>query len=181
MRWMMNTYNSEEDLFRIRNYTEYDAAKVGRLIADTYAEFNLSFASSEDRSLMLGPFRHAWSSNPLHQRAIIEILRSPVFYVAETQTEIAGVLRGRKERLASLFVRKEFQHQGIGRKLVEHFERESKRGGISVIRVAATLYAIPFYLKLGYKKSSGMRTGWSFEGYGFPYQPMKKILNKWRE
>lgn len=163
-------------MITIRNYKENDAEEVGQLIADTYSEFNLAFASPGDRNLMLGPFRHAWSLDTLHQRAIVEILRSPMFYVAEIEDEIAGILRGRKERLASLFVRKDFHLQGIGRKLVTHFEAESLRQGTSFIRVAATLYAIPFYLKLGYKKSSGLRNSWSFEGYGFPYQPMKKII-----
>ena len=160
----------------IRNYTENDAEEVGRLIADTYSEFNLSFASPEDRNLMLGPFRYAHSSDDLHQKAIAEILRSPMFYVAEIDDEIAGILRGRKERLASLFVHKNFHQQGIGRKLVAHFEAESRKQGVTVIRVAATLYAISFYIKLGYRKSSGLRNSWSFEGYGFPYQPMKKII-----
>ena len=164
-------------MITIRNYKENDAKEVGQLIADTYSEFNLSFASSEDRNLMLGPFRHAWSLDPSHQRAIMEILRSPMFYVAEIEDEIAGILRGRKERLASLFVRKDFHHQGIGRKLVTYFENESLKQGTSFIRVAATLYAIPFYLRLGYKKSSGLRNSWSFEGYGFPYQPMKKTIH----
>ena len=125
---------------------------------------------------MLGPFRYAHSLEEAHRKAIIEILRSPMFYVAESSGQIAGILRGRKERLASLFVHKDFHHQGIGRKLVKHFETESVRQGISIIRVAATLYAIPFYLNLGYKKSSGLRNSWSFEGYGFPYQPMKKAF-----
>ena len=163
-------------MIAIRNYTENDAEDVGRLIADTYSEFNLSFASQEDRNLMLGPFRYAHSSDDAHRKAIIEILRSPMFYVAESNGKIAGILRGRKERLASLFVHKDFHHQGVGRKLVNHFETESVRQRISVIRVAATLYAIPFYLKLGYRKSSGLRNSWSFEGYGFPYQPMKKVI-----
>ena len=161
-------------MITIRNYTENDAEDVGRLIADTYSEFNLSFASPEDRNLMLGPFRHAHSSDEVHRKAIIEILRSPMFYVTESNGKIAGILRGRKERLASLFVHKDFQQRGIGRKLVKHFEAESARQGVSVVRAAATLYAIPFYLKLGYKKSSGLRNGWSFEGHGFTYQPMKK-------
>jgi len=163
-------------MITIRNYAENDAEEVGRLIADTYSEFNLSFASLEDRNLMLGPFRHAHSSDEAHRKAIVEILRSPMFYVAEVEGEIAGILRGRKERLASLFVHKDFHYQGIGRKLVKHFETESLGQEISVIRVAATVYAIPFYLKLGYKKSSGLRNSWSFEGHGFPYQPMKKII-----
>ena len=79
------------------------------------------------------------------------------------------------DRLASLFVHKTFHHQGIGRKLVEHFEREIIRRKGKVIRVAATMYGVPFYLKLGYKKSTGGRIGWSFDGRGLPIQPMRKV------
>ena len=32
----------------IRNYDESDAEKVGKLIADTYSKFNLSFVSSRE-------------------------------------------------------------------------------------------------------------------------------------
>ena len=156
-------------MITIRNYKESDAGEVGRLIADTYSEFNLSFASPEERVLFLGPFRHARSSERSHIDAIAEVVRSPICLVAETNGEIAGILRGRKERLASLFVRKDFHYQGVGRKLVERFEAVSVAQGVSVIRVAATLYAVPFYLKLGYRRSTGLRTGWSFDGYGLPY------------
>ncbi len=37
---------------------------------------------------------------------------------------------------------------------------------VAVVRVVATLYADPFYRAMGYKKSTGVRTGWSFEGRG---------------
>jgi GNAT superfamily N-acetyltransferase len=97
-------------------------------------------------------------------------------YVAEVEGVIVAVLRGRRECLASLFVDKDFHRQGIGRQLVEHFERESVDSGFSVIRVAFTLYAIPFYTKMGYKKSTGIRAGWSFEWSGLLYQLMRKIL-----
>lgn len=163
-------------MITIRNYTKSDSRAVGRLIADTYREFNLSFASPEDQALLLGPFRHAGSSETAHQKAIEQILESPMIYVAESDGEIIGVLRGREERLASLFVRKDCHHQGVGRRLVERFERESLIQGVTVIRVAATLYAVPFYLKMGYWRSTGVRTGWSFEGFGLQIQPMKKIL-----
>jgi predicted N-acetyltransferase YhbS len=163
-------------MITIRNYDESDSEEVGRLIADTYTEFNLSFASLENQALMLGPFRHAYASAKEHQLAIAEVLRSPIFFVAENNNEIVGILRGRKERLASLFVRKNFHHQGIGRQLVETFEAEMWAQSVPVIRVAATLYAVPFYSKLGYKKSTGQRTSWSFDGYGITIQPMKKML-----
>ena len=97
-------------------------------------------------------------------------------FVAEDEEEIVGVLRGRRERLASLFVRGDYHRQGIGRKLVERFELECLRQGVTVIRVTATLYAVPFYLAMGYKRSTGVRTGRSFEGRGMKIQPMRKVL-----
>lgn len=163
-------------MITIRDYITKDAVEVGRLIARTYSEFNLSSVTPEVRLSMLGPFRYAWSAEKAHQAAVAKILESPIFFVAEVDGLIVGLLRGRKERLASLFVHKDYHHQGVGRRLVEKFEVESISSGVEVIRLASTLYAIPFYSKLGYKKSTGVRTGWSFDGYGFQYQPMKKVL-----
>jgi GNAT superfamily N-acetyltransferase len=161
----------------IRLYCEPDAETVGRLIADTYSRFNLSFASPDELAKLLGPFRHAWSPEPAHRQAIAEVIRAPVVLVAEADGEVVGVLRGRRERLASLFVRGDHHRRGIGRALVERFEQESSGQGVSVIRLAATLYAIPFYAALGYRKTTGLRNGWSFEGRGLKYQPMKKVLS----
>jgi len=50
-------------MISIREYTENDAEFVGRLIADTYARFNLGFLSPEELKLGLGPFQHAWSQD----------------------------------------------------------------------------------------------------------------------
>jgi len=163
-------------MIRIRPYRESDANSVGRLIADTYGKFNLSFAPPEQRGLFLGPFRHARSPEKSHQEAIAQVIKSAMVFVAKDGGEIVGVLRGRKGRLASLFVREDHHRQGIGRRLVRRFERECLGQGATVIRVAATLYAIPFYAAVGYKKSTGIRSGWSFEGRGLKYQPMKKVL-----
>jgi GNAT superfamily N-acetyltransferase len=160
----------------IRDYRENDAQAVGQLIADTYSQFNLSFASPEERARLLGPFQHARSPEPAHQEAIARTIRSEMIFVAEEEGEIVGVLRGRKERLGSLFVRGDCHRHGIGRRLVERFEQECLRQGVTVIRVASTLYAVPFYSKMGYKRSTGVRSGWSFEGTGLKIQPMKKTL-----
>jgi GNAT superfamily N-acetyltransferase len=160
----------------IRDYYENDAPRVGHLIADTYSAYNLDFLAPEERGPFLGPFQHAHSSDLAHQAAIAEVVRSEVVLVAEVDGEIVGVLRGRRERLASLFVSGAYHRQGIGRCLVGHFEQRSQDQGVHVIRVAATLYGVPFYLAMGYKRSTGVRRGWSFEGHGLPYQPMRKIL-----
>ena len=170
-------------MYIIRDYVEeIDAQAVGVLIADTYRKFNLDFASPAEQEKLLGPFRHAGSDDPLHQDAITRVLRTELIFVAEDEGQIVGVLRcrpglpGKPGRLQSLFVRQDHHRQGIARRLVERCERELAQRGSRVIRLAATLYAIPFYQSAGYKKSTGIRNGWSFDGQGLRYQPMKKKI-----
>ena len=43
----------------VREYHEDDAPSVGRLIADTYGEYNLDFLPVKARGPFLGPFQHA--------------------------------------------------------------------------------------------------------------------------
>jgi len=161
---------------QIRFYREADALAVGRLIADTFSEFNLSSVTDEQRALLLGPFLHARSADQAHQEAIAQAIRSEIVFVAEYEGEIASVLRVRTTRLSSLFVRGDYHRRGIGRRLVKRFEHEVVVQGGTVIKVAATLYALPFYLEMGYKRTTGMRSYHAFGGSGIAYQPMKKDL-----
>ena len=95
---------------------------------------------------------------------------------AETSGRIAGVLRGSSGRLHSLFVHEDFHRQGIARRLVKKFEAVNSGNGIRKITLAASLYAVPFYLAAGYKKSTGIRRSNSFNGTDFYIQPMKKLI-----
>jgi len=67
----------------IRDYQECDAGRVGQLIADTYCEFNLSFAPAKERGAFLGPFQHAGSPEKAHQEAIARVIRASMVFVAE--------------------------------------------------------------------------------------------------
>jgi GNAT superfamily N-acetyltransferase len=160
----------------IRTYQEQDAARVGLLIKDTYNAFNLDFLPDEDRRPFLGPFYFAGSTDPDHLQAIKNMIRSQFVYVAQEQGEVVGILRGRMDRLGSLFVAKSHQGREIGSRLVDRLEEEVRSREGKLIRVASSLYAVPIYLSLGYKRSTGIRQSWSFEGYGLPIQPMKKSL-----
>jgi predicted N-acetyltransferase YhbS len=169
-------------MLTIRRYQESDARQVGLLIADTYNEFNLSELTAEQRQAMLGPFLYARSPEPSHQKAIADAVRAPTVLVAEMEGQIVGVLRGgrtdEKGRtvLQSLFVSGSHHRQGIGQKLVERFEQEYVRRGVTVFKLLSTTYAVPFYLRMGYRKSTGLRFIHSFTGQGLPSQPMKKVL-----
>jgi GNAT superfamily N-acetyltransferase len=160
----------------IRPYRESDAKRVGVLIADTFSKYNLPDLSPEQRDQLLGPFLHARSAERPHQQAIAEAIRADMVFVAEDDGQIVGVLRGRADKLQSLFVQGDRHRQGIGRRLVERFEQGCLRQGATVVRVQATLYAVPFYLEMGYKRSTGVRSMRIFGGTGFAYQPMKKVL-----
>lgn len=160
----------------IRRYRTSDAVEVGRLIADTFREFNLSYASSEEQERLLGPFRHARSDDASHQEAIAQLILATWVWVATDGEKIVGVLRGSPGRLHSLFVSKHAHRQGIGRKLMNAFEKKAFKAGVEKITMQATLYAVPFYQSLDYKRSTGVRTGSCFDGTGFKYQPMKKVL-----
>lgn len=160
----------------IRNYRASDASPVGLLVAETYSEFNLHELSAEGRERFLGPFRHARSSDKTHRDEIARVLGAEMLFVAEDAGEVVGVLRGRADRLQSLFVRGNHHRQGIGRQLVERFEAECVSCESHAVRLAATLHAVPFYLALGYRRTTGLRTLTSFDGRGLLYQPMKKTL-----
>ncbi len=163
---------------RVRPYNEaVDAGAVGQLIADTFRSDNLSHLDATAQSEMLGPFRHARSKDLVHQDAIREAIRSEIVLVAERDGRIVGVLRGRPTRLGSLFVLGEQQRSGVGRILVNRFEEEVRRKHGIVLHVAATLNAVPFYKEMGYKRSTGVRSMRIFDGAGFRYQPMRKVLS----
>ena len=161
---------------RIRKYRQADAAAVGRLICETYRKYNLSHANPVEQDRLLGPFRHAFSDDVDHQKAVRMVIQSPVVYVAESDEEIVGVLRGRDHVIASLFVAGNHHRKGIGRRLVARFEADCRRRDVPRVRVAATIYAVPFYQALGYKKTTGIRPCRSFDGTDLTYQPMVKNL-----
>jgi GNAT superfamily N-acetyltransferase len=164
-------------MIAVRHYKESDARAVGILIADTFSHFNLGFASPQQHDALMGPFHHARSDDPDHQQHIREALHAPLVLVAEDDdSAIIGVLRGRKDRLHSLFVAADYHRRGVGGKLMAVFEDWCLQQGSTTITMAASLYAVPFYQRLGYKKSTGVRHLRIFGGGGFPYQPMKKQL-----
>ena len=169
-------------MVEIRRYRESDIGQVAKLIADSYADFNLSGMSPERRLSMLGPFAFSESPLPEHLEALARAIAAPSVWVAESDGAIAGVLRGGRtdERgrtvLSSLFVSEQHHRRGIGRALVERFEREYAAQGVRVFKLAAALYAVPFYLSLGYRRTTNVRSTRSFGEPGLPYQPMKKVV-----
>lgn len=172
----MITKHHLEQMITIRDFTSGDTHSVGQLIKDTYSEFNLDFLSPEEQVPFLGPFAYAENPSSAQLTELENVIRSEIVLIAEGGNQIVGVLRGRVGRLGSLFVAKNQQRKGIASQLVDEFEIQIKQQGNEIIKVASTLYAVPFYLKKGYKRSTGIRKSWSFDGFGLMIQPMRKVL-----
>jgi GNAT superfamily N-acetyltransferase len=96
---------------------------------------------------------------------------SPIVVAAFDGEKIIGIIRGRKEKIINLFVNGRYHKQGIGRQLVSKFELLACRQGAKFIKICASPYAVEFYKKVGYKKTTGVRLK-----KGLKYQPMKKYL-----
>ena len=90
-------------MITIRDYCESDAECVGKLIADTYGKYNLSFATPAKKNSFLGPFQYARSPEKAKRDEIARVIRTSMVYVAVVEDEIVGVLRGKIDKLQSLF------------------------------------------------------------------------------
>ena len=97
-----------------------------------------------------------------------------ISYVTVENGSIIGMVQGSiRENSASVglvFVDKEHNRRGIAQNLMKRIEKDFN-SKVKVVKVYSSLYAIPFYEKIGYKKSTGIR--WK---EGMVIQPMKKVL-----
>jgi hypothetical protein len=51
----------------LRHYRKSDAERIGQLIADTYGEYKLAFASPAEKNKLLSPFQYARSPEKDHR------------------------------------------------------------------------------------------------------------------
>lgn len=152
---------------RIRPFRKTEIDEVAALIARTFARFNGREGTPAATKRYLGHYGHG------PERAELEgkYFSATVCLVAVAGAEVAGILRCNGEWVRNLFVDGRYHRQGIGSRLLEECERLFRQKGLQVIRLNSTLYALPFYEALGFRKTTGLRR----KG-GLVYQPMKKII-----
>ncbi len=97
-----------------------------------------------------------------------------ISYVAEDAGKIVGIVQGSiREGHASLgllFVDKKHHRKGIGTDLMKIAEDQFKKE-VDVVKLSSSIYALEFYQKNGYVKTTGLRSK-----NGIVYYPMKKCL-----
>ncbi len=154
-------------MIKIRKYREKDLYQTASLVSDTFRNFNFrdnppdvaqDYTDYYDPSINLNDIRERFEDTSL-------------FYVAEKNSQIVGVLRAIENRIVNLFVHENFHKQGIGKRLIQRYERECLKRGYQKIVLRSQIYAVPFYQASGYNKTTGIRNK-----HGLIIQPMKKLL-----
>ena len=157
-------------MVEIRAFRKEDTREVASLFYRTMRKFNSKdyFKKSAVKEFIdyYNPEKH-----PL-PRLIRRFKATPIFYVAEQDGKIVGGIRGKPYRIFSLYVEGECHGMGIGNLLIHRFESEAKRMGSILAHVRASIHAIQFYEKMGYRKTAEVR-GY----YGMKQQPMIRELD----
>jgi GNAT superfamily N-acetyltransferase len=153
----------------LRKFRKSDAVPVALLVMRTYKKHN--FREAFKKSAAQEYVNHYDPKKNTQARLVETFSRTPIFYVTLEKKAIVGMIRGRPGRISNLFVDAKQHHKGIGRILVKKFEAEARKRGSREIKIHASMYAIPFYQSMGYKKTTGVR---NFRG--LRVVRMKKLL-----
>lgn len=156
----------------IRKYKDKDIQQVASVISETFHKFNF-----KDNPLNSAK-EYVEFYNPKSELEEIrkEFKTSTDFFIIENNGRVLGLLRAKENRIVNLFVVGDFHRKGIGKLLVERFEKECRKRKYQEIVLRSSLFAIPFYQAVGYKKTTGVRIS-----KGLTVQPMKKkIAYEWR-
>ena len=147
-------------------YKEYESKylqNVANLIQNTYKAFNMK----EGNSFSTNKYYNFFSYKNNYKLLEKKFQKSTIFYMAVHKKKVIGIIRGTKNRISNLYVEKNYQNKGVATNLLNLFENKAKEK----INVRASLFATSFYIKKGYKKTTGIR-----KYKGLLFQPFKKIL-----
>ena len=154
-----------------RKFKKSDIRQVAKIKNSVFSSFNKSeYFEKEAVAKYLSYTNHKKSDQELLEA--FKVTPDSIFYVAEENNKIFGYIKGRKNRIGNLFVLGQTHKKGIGKKLVDLFEKDAKKQNSNEIKIHSSIYAVPFYQKMGYKKTTGIRNL-----HGLKIQPMRKILN----
>lgn len=156
-------------MIKIRKFKNSDLRKVALLVANTFKKFN---AQEYFEKEAIKNYLNQYDLNKNSKQKLLQLFKkTPIAYVAVENNKIIGIIRGKKDKITNLFVDKNYHRREIGKKLIEKFENEVIKQGSNKIKICSSIYAVSFYKKMGYQKTTGIKNF-----HGLKTQPMKKIL-----
>lgn len=154
-------------MIRIRKFKITDTERVSYVISRVFLEFN----NKEGSKIAVQRYIDSFDIKNGLENVKNKFLKSKIFFVALNNKEIIGLIRGNKSYIIGLFILGSYHNKGVGGRLMGIFEKECKKLGSRGIRIRSSIFAIKFYEKMGYKKSTGIR---NFKG--LKVQPMRKVF-----
>jgi N-acetylglutamate synthase-like GNAT family acetyltransferase len=153
---------------KIRKAKKEDVSEAHRLVQKTFKKCN--FNEGPKKSIQEYLDWHNPSKNLKELEKGFD--KSEIYLLAVDNNEkIIGMIKGKRNKIGNLFVNPKYHRKGIAKKLVERFEKHAKKLGSNRIWMRSSLYAVPFYQIMGYKKTTGIK---NFHGSNI--QPMAKEL-----
>ena len=156
---------------KFRKFKKDDIRQVAEIKNSVFSKFNSSEYFKKEAIDWYLDFTNLKKSDEELFEAFY-ISDKSIFFVAEENNKIIGYIKGSKDRIGNLFVLGNSHKKGVGKKLVELLEKEAKNQNSKEIKIRSSIYAVPFYQKMCYKKTTGVRNL-----HNLKIQPMKKILN----
>lgn len=117
-----------------------------------------------------------WASAPPPEN-LERTIESNEFLVVEDDGEIVGTgfLDRDQKTLEAVFVRPDYQGQGVGTMILQALEAAAVNAGIKRLAVAATLNSVPFYTARGFN-SRGASSYQHANGFSLPCVSMNKVV-----
>lgn len=150
-------------MIKIRRFNKSDAEKARCLIIKVFYEFIAEGCTSYG----IEEFEKFHTIEKLLQRS------EDYVFVAEADEKIVGIIGNKEDRIYNLFVDRKYHGQNVASLLLFKIEKIAVKAGYKKLKVRASLFAVGFYLKRGFKKSTGI-----MNVRGMVFQPMVKILQK---
>ena len=157
----------------IRRYRGPDFEGAARLVRGVFAKFVMPDATPRGVDYWTKYLSLAKANREKLRKSYS---RETIAFVALDRGKIIGVVMGTTDELKRVFVRGGYRRKGIGRGLMRRYERECLLQGGRRFRITASLYAVPFYTRMGCRRTTGIR---SF--HGLKVQPMERVLPQPRQ
>jgi len=127
--------------FSIHSAKIADASAISAMIQITARETNSADYSADVIELIC--------SNFSPEKVILKMQMRDVF-VCYRENLCVGTVSIEGDKLHSLFVKPDFQRQGIGTRLVKHLEQFATGKSLTQLQLSSSITALPFYQHLGY-------------------------------
>lgn len=150
---------------KIRRFKKSDAEAINRLLMRVFSQYNTKGVSQKGKEF----FRERYSKKNIQDMWG----KDDYVLIVEEDARLVGVGRAKKDGwISHLYVIGGQMRKGIGQALMQKMENWLKSNNVRHVKLNSSLFALEFYEKLGYKKTTLRRKTY----YGIPMYSMKKKL-----